>query len=144
MERARRGCRPPQGFRGGRPGLRSGACARAGPAGIAQQRRLVSPDPRDWAEAIAPLRRAAELKPDLPRVANNLELAAAALSDNLPSRKAGESDVAWAARLNDAGIAAQMRGEHKRAVAAFAQALEARSIWYERAANNLRSAEARR
>lgn len=97
----------------------------------------------DWAGAIPMLTRAAALKPDLPRIANNLELASAALSASLPRRRAGESDVRWAARLNDAGIAAQIRGERAKAISAFAQALEARSAWYERAANNLRSAEAR-
>lgn len=98
----------------------------------------------DWAGAIPSLTRAVELRPDMRRAANNLELASAAISENLPSRKAGESDVAWAARLNDAGIAAEMRGEQARAVAAFSQALEARGVWYERAANNLKAAEPRR
>ena len=97
----------------------------------------------EWAGAIAPLKRAAELMPGSPRIANNLQLAIAALSENLPARGERESEVAWAARLNDAGVAAQIRGQHKRAVAAFAQALEARGSWYERAANNLRSVEAK-
>ena len=94
-----------------------------------------------WSEAVPSLQRAAELKPESRRIANNLQLAVAALSENLPVRGPHETDIAWAARLNDAGVAAQMRGENKRAIAAFAQALEVRQVWYERAANNLTRAE---
>jgi hypothetical protein len=49
----------------------------------------------------------------------------------------GESDEAFAARLNDAGVVAAAGGQAKRAEAAFAQALEVRSHWYARAADNL-------
>ena len=94
-----------------------------------------------WSDAIPNLQRAAQLKPNSRRIANNLQLAIAALAKDLPVRAPRESDVSWAARLNDAGVAAQMRGEHSRAIAAFAQALEARRTWYERAANNLEQAE---
>lgn len=95
----------------------------------------------NWADAVPRLKRAAELMPASSRIANNLQLALAALSENLPVRGDRESDTAWAARLNDAGVAAQMRGEHARSIAAFAQALEARGSWYERAANNLQQAQ---
>jgi hypothetical protein len=78
--------------------------------------------------------------PHSTRIANNLELARAALSSDLPRRNPGEADSAWAARLNDAGVAAQLLGDKQRAVAAFAQALEARGSWYDRAANNLKAA----
>lgn len=91
----------------------------------------------DWDGAIAPLEQAAKLIPSSQRAANNLELARAALASDLPRRRPGESDEDWAARLNDAGVAAQLRGERARAVAAFSQAIEARSSWYARAANNL-------
>ena len=97
----------------------------------------------DWAGAVPSLERAVQIDRNLKRAANNLELATAGLSDNLPSRNVGESDTAWSARLNDAGIAAQIRGEQSKAVAAFTQALEARAVWYERAANNLNAVEAR-
>ena len=50
---------------------------------------------------------------------------------------AGESDADWAARLNDAGVIAKVQGNNKKAVAAFTQAIEARSQYYARAANNL-------
>ena len=73
------------------------------------------------------------------RVVNNLELARAALASDLPKRRAGESDRDWAARLNDAGVAAEMLGQKKRAVAAFTQALDASPIWYDRASNNLKA-----
>jgi hypothetical protein len=41
--------------------------------------------------------------------------------------------------LNDAGVAAEMLGQKKRAVAAFTQALDASPIWYDRASNNLKA-----
>ena len=71
------------------------------------------------------------------RIAHNLELARAAVSEDLPARRPGESDTDWAARLNDAGVIAKVRGDHRKAKAAFAQAVEVRSDYYERAANNL-------
>lgn len=91
----------------------------------------------DWSGAVAPLEQAVQLMPNSRRAANNLELAQAALASDLPQRRPGESDDDWAARLNDAGVAAQLRGEHARAVAAFSQAIEARSKWYRLAADNL-------
>jgi len=90
-----------------------------------------------WAEAVALLERAASLDPKSRRIAGNLELAMAATAENLPRRLAGESDADWAARLNDAGVMAAASGDRRRAIAAFAQAIEARSQWFERAANNL-------
>jgi Flp pilus assembly protein TadD len=95
----------------------------------------------DWAGAIEPLERAAALDPKSGRIAANLELARTATAEDLPKRHPGETDEAWAARLNDAGIIARLQGKTKKAVAAFAQALEARSQWYERAANNLAATE---
>jgi Flp pilus assembly protein TadD len=94
----------------------------------------------DWFGAIGFFERAVELNPRSVRAANNLELARTALSAQLPRRNAGESDRDWAARLNDAGIAAQVLGDRKRAIAAFTQALDASGSWYERAANNLEAA----
>jgi hypothetical protein len=73
-------------------------------------------------------------------VANNVELAKAALAAELPERRPGESEDEWAMRLNDAGVVARLQGDRARAIAAFAQAIEARGSWYERAANNLRAA----
>lgn len=90
-----------------------------------------------WSEGLALLTRAAELDPRSARIADNLELARMALAQDLPQRRSGESDRDWAARLNDAGVAARLRGEHSKAIAAFARAIEARHVWYERAANNL-------
>lgn len=97
-----------------------------------------------WQAAIEPLERAASLSPASRRIADNLELARAAIAEDLPRRRPGESDESWAARLNDAGVVAQLRGEKKRAVAAFSQALEARSQWFERAANNLSLTETKK
>lgn len=94
-----------------------------------------------WAEAIALLERAVALDPSSTRIADNLELARAALADKLPKRQKDESAANWAARLNDAGVVAGQRGDRKRALAAFAQAIEARTIWFERAANNLAALE---
>ena len=90
-----------------------------------------------WDEALASFDRAVLLDPRLPRLANNLELARAASAAQLPHRLAGESDEAFAARLNDAGVVAAADGQASKAQAAFAQAIELRSRWYARAAENL-------
>jgi Flp pilus assembly protein TadD len=97
----------------------------------------------DWRAAASLFAQAAERDPKSQRIANNLELARSALAADLPQRRPGEDDKAWAARLNDAGVAAQMIGDKARAVAAFSQALEASGSWYDRAANNLQAANAR-
>jgi tetratricopeptide (TPR) repeat protein len=91
----------------------------------------------DWQGAIDPLERAVAQAPDSVRAINNLDLVRTALSSDLPQRRPGESDDAWASRLNDAGVAAQLRGDRAKAVAGFSRALETRGSWYERAANNL-------
>ena len=91
----------------------------------------------EWSKAREDFERAAQLDPRSGRISNNLELANDALAAALPTRLPGESDRGWAARLNDAGVAAELLGDQKRAVAAFTQALEASGAWYERAANNL-------
>ena len=91
----------------------------------------------DWQGAVGPLKRAVAQAPGSLRAANNLDLALAALASDLPERRPGESNDAWASRLNDAGLAAKLRGDRAKAVAAFSRALEARGAWYERAANNL-------
>jgi hypothetical protein len=90
-----------------------------------------------WTSALPLLERASALNSQSKRIANNLELARAAVAEDLPQRLAGESDGDWAARLNDAGVMAAANGNRQRAIAAFAQAIEARSQWFERAANNL-------
>ena len=90
-----------------------------------------------WADALHNFERAAMIDPKSPRIAANLELARAALSEELPARRAGESEIDWAARLNDAGVIARLQGNNKKAVAAFTQAIQARSEYYDRAANNL-------
>jgi len=97
----------------------------------------------DWKSAVGLFDRAAQLDPRSTRIANNLELARAAMAGDLPERKVKETDRAWAARLNDAGVAAQAMGDRQRAVAAFTQALEASGTWYARAANNLQAAGGR-
>lgn len=91
----------------------------------------------EWEIALKTLEQAFVLKPSLPVIRNNLEFARAGLAGDLPRRRAGESDVNWSARLNDAGVAAQMRDERKRALAAFTQAIEVRTVWFERAENNI-------
>ena len=90
-----------------------------------------------WADALGRLEQAAILDPRSSRIRNNVELARAALSNRLPERKAGETDSDFAARLNDAGVAAERRGDRARAIAAFSQALAVNDSWYARAANNL-------
>ena len=95
-----------------------------------------------WTEALEQLNRAAALAPNNQRTADNLDLARTAASHDLPQRRSNESDNDWAARLNDAGMMSRARGDQKRAIAAFSQAIDARSQWYERAANNLAAAQA--
>ena len=90
-----------------------------------------------WADALPLFERAAGMDPKSKRIADNLELARAAVAEDLPRRLAGETDTAWAARLNDAGVLAASSGDRQRAIAAFAQAIEARTQWFDRAANNL-------
>ena len=90
-----------------------------------------------WNEALVVLQMAVAMDPKSKRASDNLELARAALSKDLPEREAGESASAWAARLNDAGVAAEILGDQKRATSAFTRALEASDVWYPRAANNL-------
>jgi len=97
----------------------------------------------EWNEALPLLEKAAALDQKARRIADNLELARAALAENLPRRRPGESDSDWAARLNDAGVLAAAGGQRQRAIAAFAQAIEASSQWFERAANNLAIVEKR-
>jgi tetratricopeptide (TPR) repeat protein len=93
----------------------------------------------DWAGAIPLFEQASAIDGKSSRLANNLELAKAALAADLPKRRADEDGHDWAARLNDAGVAAEMLGQKKRAVAAFTQALDASPIWYDRASNNLKA-----
>jgi Flp pilus assembly protein TadD len=96
-----------------------------------------------WQDALPVLQRAAALAPRSKRVADNLELAQEALASDLPQRLPSESDLAWAERLNDAGVAAAILGNRTKATAAFTQALEANGSWYERAANNLEAIKQR-
>jgi len=95
-----------------------------------------------WADAVEPLERAAALDPKSERIADNLDLARAAASGDLPQRRTGESDADWSARLNDAGVIARVKGDQRQAIAAFAQAIEVRSQWFARAANNLALSQA--
>ena len=90
-----------------------------------------------WTEALTSFERAFALDPKLPRLANNLELAAAATAAELPQRFAGESNEAFAARLNDVGVIAAAARQQSKAEAAFAQAIEIRNRWYAKAAENL-------
>lgn len=94
-----------------------------------------------WVEAVASFERAAALNPRLPRLANNLELARSAVAAELPARRSAEDDDSYAARLNDAGVVAAAAGQRTKAEAAFAQAIEIRSRWYTKAADNLAALE---
>ena len=97
-----------------------------------------------WTDALENLERAAAIDPKSTRIAANLELARAAVTEELPQRRAGESEIDWAARLNDAGVIARLQGNNKKAVAAFTQAIQERSEYYHRAANNMATAQAAR
>jgi hypothetical protein len=93
----------------------------------------------NWASAVPFFENAAILDPQSERIANNLELAKEAIAADLPQRLPGEADRDWAIRLNDAGVAAELLGDKKRAIAAFTQALDASPTWYDRASNNLKA-----
>ena len=95
-----------------------------------------------WQDAAALLGQAAALAPANARIRDNLDLVRSAIAQDLPARLPHESDEAWAARLNDAGVAAMLLDDRPRAVAAFSRAIAARGSWYQRAANNLTMAEA--
>jgi Flp pilus assembly protein TadD len=95
----------------------------------------------DWDAAASVLAKAAALAPDSVRTANNLDLARMGLAGDLPARGAGETSADYAARLNDAGVAAQARGDSKKARAAFAQAIHASGQYYARAGANLAAVE---
>lgn len=98
----------------------------------------------DWQGADEALARAAALDPGSVRMTNNLDLARMALAGELPTPRAEQSSEVHAARLNDAGVAAVMRGEPDRARAAFAQAIVVSGRWYARAAANLAQVEGRK
>lgn len=95
-----------------------------------------------WSEAAEQFETALGLDPRVQHGAANLELARAAVAGGLPERHQGETDAAFAARLNDAGVIAQVEGDRPRAVAAFTQAIAAKSVWFGRAATNLDALEA--
>lgn len=90
-----------------------------------------------WSEAAGQFETALGLNPRIERGAANLDLARTAVSGSLPQRKQGESDADFAARLNDAGVIANSEGDRSRAIAAFTQAIAAKSVWFARAATNL-------
>lgn len=91
-----------------------------------------------WAEARRHLEKAASVAhPADARILANLELAKAAVDANLPERRTGETNAAFAARLNDAGVIALRQGNRAKAAAAFARAIKAHDRWFARAANNL-------
>lgn len=96
-----------------------------------------------WAEARNHLAAAAVADPENARIIANRDLAEAAVDEGLPERRAGESNEAFAGRLNDAGVIALRQGKESKAAAAFARAIEAHSRWFIRAANNLALVDAR-
>ncbi len=95
----------------------------------------------EWEQAADLLAKAAAIDPTSTRAANNLDLARLGLSGELPARRGGETSAEHAARLNDAGVAARLRGDPARARAAFAQAITISGPWYLRAHANLNAVE---
>jgi Flp pilus assembly protein TadD len=92
----------------------------------------------DIGRAIALLESALSGVREVPRVANNLELARAALVEDLPVRRPGEQVETYSARLNDAGVIADYLGNRGRSIAAFSEAIHARPTWSRRTEQNLR------
>ncbi len=95
-----------------------------------------------WTQASVLLENAALQSPTTPRIRDNLQLLRSAIAQDLPARLSRETDEQWAARLNDAGVAAMLLHDRSRAIAAFSRAIAARGSWYQRAANNLAMAKA--
>ncbi len=95
-----------------------------------------------WREAGVLLEKATAQSPTTSRIRENLELVRSAIAQELPARLPNEGDEAWAARLNDAGVAALLFHNRTRAIAAFSRAIVVRGSWYQRAASNLTWAEA--
>lgn len=96
-----------------------------------------------WSLAAGLFRDALAADPANSVVRSNLALAEAALSNELPARRAGESADDYAARLNDAGVIAAAAGDRKRAIAALANAVTLRPTWSARSARNLADIEGR-
>lgn len=96
----------------------------------------------DLSDALPYFERAAAADPRSALFAANRDLVLAALAAELPQRKPGEDAEAYAARLNDIGVVALSQHQRRKAIAAFSQAIEAHGKYFERAANNLKAAEA--
>ncbi len=94
------------------------------------------------AEALPYLERARAADARSRLFADNVEIVRAAIAADLPARRPGETDADYAARLNDVGVVALTQKQRKKAIAAFSQAVALRGEYYERAANNLKAAEA--
>jgi len=92
-----------------------------------------------WSAAVPFFEQAVARQPKSARARDNLDLANAVLASQPPERRAGETEESWAARLNDAGLAAATVGDNARAAAALTRALEVSGTWYARAANNLKA-----
>ena len=97
----------------------------------------------DWKGAAERLQQALATDPSSRIARANLELAEAALAQDLPARRENETLDVYAARLNDTGVIAEAAGDRKRAIAAFSQAVALHPRWSEKAASNLAQAERR-
>lgn len=98
----------------------------------------------DLKQSLPLLRQAAAAAPGDSLIARNRDLAESASAADLPARRPGEGSDAYAARLNDLGVAASHLGQRDKAAAAFAQAVAVRTAYFARAANNLAFVEGRR
>ncbi|QIK95681.1 tetratricopeptide repeat protein [Sphingomonas sp. HDW15A] len=96
-----------------------------------------------WTDAAKQLQMALAADPANRIARANLELAEAALTQDLPAKRENETLDAYAARLNDIGVIAEAAGDRKRAVAAFSQSVSIHPRWSEKAASNLARAEQR-
>ena len=97
----------------------------------------------EWKVAAEQLQQALATDPSNRIARANLELAQAALAQDLPPRRENESLDTYASRLNDIGVIAEAAGDRKRAIAAFSQAVSLHPRWSEKAASNLAKAERR-
>lgn len=97
----------------------------------------------DWAGAATGFAAALAIDPGDRVARSNLDLARAALANDLPSRSESESDADYGRRLNDAGVMAAAAGQRERALAAFASSIDIRPTWSAIAAQNLEDVQRR-
>ena len=92
-------------------------------------------------EALPALVRADALDSNNPRIKTNMQIARAMMGDYPIAREPKEEASHWAARLNNAGYAAWLRGDVAMARSLLTRAVTASDVYYQKADRNLRRVE---